>query len=520
MSATVFVIVTFLYLGIVAFLGYLGWKHTKNTKDYMVAGKEMHPFIMALSYGATFISTSAIVGFGGAASLFGLGLMWLVFMNIFVGIFIAFAVFGKRVHALAIELDTHTFPELIGRALKSRFAQGFAGAVIFIFMPLYAAAVMIGGARFLEESLKLRYDVALAILVLIIAIHVIAGGLKGVMYTDAFQGVLMFVGMIALLYITYRYVGGITEGHIKLTNLKNMIPAGLKAKGIEGWTEFPKSGSPMWWVLVSSLIAGVGIGVLAQPQLAVRFMTVKTTRELNRAVLVGGIFILGVVGSAYIVGALSNVFFYETMGKISFVAADKNIDKVIPLYISKATPQWFVYLFMLSLISAAMSTSSSQFHTMGTALSRDIVEETFEVRKVDTVTMTRIGIGITILVSTILAYVLPTNIIARATALFFGLCASTFLPAYMVIVFARKYMSRKWAVASMVVGFTLSLFWLLFVHAKEAQAFGIKPILPYPWVVVDPIFVSFPIALLVAFVPVIVNAIRGKTNEDVSGGDK
>ena len=61
--------------------------------------------------------------------------------------------------------------------------------------------------------------------------------------------------------------------------------------------------------MVSTIILGVGIGVLAQPQLAVRFMTVKSKRELNRAVVLGGLFILLIPGTAYMVGSLSNAWF-------------------------------------------------------------------------------------------------------------------------------------------------------------------------------------------------------------------
>lgn len=64
-----------LYLGVVGYLGYLGWRRTKNVSDYMLAGRQAHPVVMALSYGATFISTSAIVGFGGAAAMFGMSLI-------------------------------------------------------------------------------------------------------------------------------------------------------------------------------------------------------------------------------------------------------------------------------------------------------------------------------------------------------------------------------------------------------------------------------------------------------------
>ena len=57
------IIIIIIYLGVVGFLGFLGWRRTKNTQDYMLGGRRIHPAIMALSYGATFISTSAIVGF-------------------------------------------------------------------------------------------------------------------------------------------------------------------------------------------------------------------------------------------------------------------------------------------------------------------------------------------------------------------------------------------------------------------------------------------------------------------------
>ena len=82
------VIIAF-FLGAVAFLSYLGYRSTRSSKDYLVGGNSVHPFVMAMSYGAAFISTSAIVGFGGMAGLFGLGLLWLPFMNIAVGVLIA-----------------------------------------------------------------------------------------------------------------------------------------------------------------------------------------------------------------------------------------------------------------------------------------------------------------------------------------------------------------------------------------------------------------------------------------------
>ena len=75
-------IVIILYLAVLAYLGYVGYKQTKSSADYLIAGGDTHTFVMALSYGATFISTAAIVGFGGVAAWLGNSLLWLTFCNI------------------------------------------------------------------------------------------------------------------------------------------------------------------------------------------------------------------------------------------------------------------------------------------------------------------------------------------------------------------------------------------------------------------------------------------------------
>ena len=374
------VIVVVLFLLISAFLSYLGYRNTKNAQDYLVAGRKIHPLVMALSYGATFISTSAIVGFGGLAATMGLGLLWLTFLNIFLGIFIAFIFFGKRTRRMGHTLDAHTFPEFLSLRFQSRFVQGFAGALIFLGMPIYAASIIKGGANFIESYFNISYSTSLLFFVAIVAIYVWVGGLKGVMYTDAFQATIMFVAMIILLIFTYSKLGGVVNAHQQLSNLFSNPAIQEKvaksiAGGFNGWTSMPVSGSPMWWGLVSTIIAGVGIGVLSQPQLVVRFMTVKSDRELNRAVLSGGVFILAMTGVAFVVGALTNVIFFNDTGMTAIEAAGGVNDKIIPTFISSYIPEWFAAVFLTSMLAAAMSTLSSQFHTMGTAAGRDLYEK-------------------------------------------------------------------------------------------------------------------------------------------------
>ena len=497
--------VVVVYMIVTVYLGYFGFKSTKSGEDYLVAGRKVNPAIMALSYGAAFISTSAIIGFGGVAGVFGFSLLWLTFLNIFVGIFIAYAVIGKRVRRIGSALGALTFPELLGKIYNSKFLQVFSGVVVFLFMPLYAGVILIGGARFIEVSFSVDYRAALLLLSIIVAFYVVYGGLIAVIYTDAFQGIIMLASMLFLLISAYSLFGGIIQAHEALTSYNSLAAEMFKAKipGHLGWTAFPALGSAAWWTLVSSIILGVGIGVLAQPQLAVRLMTVKSDRDLDKAVPVGAFFIFVMVGTSFIVGALSNAYFLENLGKPSIAVAGGNVDKIIPKFINAMMPDWFIAVFMVTLLAAAMSTLSSQFHTIGSALGRDVFQTVLNGDSRKTVKVTRVAISIGILFSIILAYILPPSIIARGTAIFFALCASSFLPAYLGGLYWKKA-TKQGAIASTIFGFAASLIYLTFIHAKEAKELGISKLIfgkevlaSFPWTVIDPLVVVLPLSAII-----------------------
>ncbi len=516
----VFAVCTIVYLLIVLFLGYLGWKGTKGTDDYLLAGRKVHPALIALSYGATFISTSAIVGFGGVAAQLGMGLIWLAGLNIFFGILVAFIVFGKRTRKIGQKLGAVTFPDLMGKIFKSRFLQYACAFIIVVGMPLYSSAVMIGGAQFIKATFAVDYNLALIIFAAITAIYVIMGGLLAVIYTDSFQAIIMLAGMAILLGFTFTALGGITNAGQALTDMASLVPAADKAGGMTGWTSMPAPGSPIWLTLVTTIILGVGIGVLAQPQLIVRFMTAKDDKSLNRAIPIGGFFILMMPGVAYTVGALSNVYIYQHTGKLALAAAGGNVDSVIPTFINMALPDWFVVIFLLTLLAAAMSTLSALFHAMGTAAVNDIWG--CWRNKKPSMMEIKAFVLVMVVVSFALAYIMPGSIIARATAMFMGLCAAAFLPAFTHAIFSKKP-SALAATASLVAGAAAWFLWTAFVHVKESDPLGLsmflfhqKAVLPMPWQVVDPLIIALPLSVLTLAVVWAVERTMASKGEDVA----
>ncbi len=404
-------------------------------------------------------------------------------------------------------LDAHTFPELLGRRYESRFVQGFSALIILVFMPIYTAAILIGIARFIEVYLNIPFSTAFLAFLLVTACYVIWGGLKGVLYTSAFQGIIMIVVMVIIGITTYAGAGGIVKAHQSLTSLADLVPLSLKEIGHRGFTAMPQFASPLWWYVITTMIMGVGIGVIGQPQLNIRFMTLKTDRELNRSIPFTALFILLTTGIAFWVGALTNVLFYNHYLELSIQAVQGNVDKIIALYIERFYPPWFVALFLVTLVAAAMSANSSQFHTLGTSLSRDIFEQALLKGKsvAETTIVTRIGIVFSIFTTLILGLLLPEGIVAVATALFFSLCGATFIPVYLFGLY-WKGATKAGAKASILCGFFCSLFWMLFFHANEATAiglckalFGRDTLLGLPWSMIDPQVIALPIAFIVLF---------------------
>ena len=500
-------IIVIIYMFALALLGYFGYRQTKGASDFLLGNRKMNPFLVALSYGATFISASAIVGFGGVSATFGMGIQWLCMLNMLMGVIVAFIFFGRRTRSIGARNNAQTFPQFLGFHFNSRGIQIFVATVIFLGMPLYAAVVMKGGAVFIEQLFGIDYHIALLAFTLIVAAYVITGGIKGVLYTDALQAVIMFACMLLLLFLFYNKIGmGFTEANRELTNMADLVPERFKALGHQGWTAMPVTGSPQWYTLVTSLILGVGIGCLAQPQLVVRFMMVDSAKQLNRGILIGCLFIFITVGTIYHLGALSNVFFMKEDGK---VAADMigDMDKIIPLFISRVTPGWFSAVFMLCILSASMSTLSAQYHTMGAAFGSDAFPKLARKNNPNSSVGIRIGVLIAILASYVICYTLSAGIIARGTALFMGVCAATFLPVYFCILY-WKNVTRQGALASLWTGLFTFSFCMLFLHKAEAAPIGVCKALfgrdvlidVYPWFMIDPILFALPLSVIVLVV--------------------
>jgi len=503
----IFIIMLAIFIAATAFLGWYGYKHTKSNDQFLLGRNKTSPLIIALSYGATFLSASAVVGFGGQSAKYGMIMIWLVVLNLLVGLVVAFLIYGKRTRRIGREVGAFTFSDLLGKRYKSPSVRLLSASIILIGMPIYCAAVLLGGVNFLEATLGINKDLILIGFSVIVALYVTYGGVIAVMYNDALQAAIMFIGMIIILVFTYMTLGG--GANLDLTNLWDSanpaVIGPLADQGMNGWTSAPDFLSQAWLTVITTFMLGVGIGALAQPQLVVRFMSAKDDKTLNKSLIIGSIFMIAIVGSAYTVGALSNVFFTNEQGMIA-IEYVKNVDMIIPTFVNElfagvAFGDIFIVIFVLALLCASISTMSALLHTMGTSAGYDIMSEVKKKQKKEytdakSLRVTRICTLLIMIAIVIIAYVMPFNIIAKATSIFMGLTAAALLPAYTHSLYSKNP-NLFAAKCSIVVGLLSWAIWGFFINA------GIAGILGIPMVIndsllnfVDPLVISLPLSIL------------------------
>lgn len=518
-SMPIFITMMIVFVAVTISLGIYGYRNTKSNQDYLLGRNKSNPLIIALSYGATFLSASAIIGFGGQAAIHGMSMMWLCFLNMFVGLLVAFAVFGRRTRRLSVKLKASTFADLLGKIYDSKGIRAFTALLIVIMMPIYCAAVLKGGVNSLAviSGLTEYYDLILLALAVIVGVYVVYGGIIAVMYNDALQAAIMFLGMAVILIVTYSVLGGVTAANTALGDLWSQHIGEFATKtldGFNGWTSVPSFGTEEWLLVVSTFMLGVGLGALTQPQLAVRFMSAKDERTLDKSMIIGCIFIFVIVGAAYTIGPLSNVYFFNQHGMIAAEYVTSGVDYIIPTYILEVFKgisfgDIFVSLFLMSLLCASISTISALMHTIGSAGGYDLYSiygkrKGLKVTDVKGIKVNRSVTAIIMVLVVVYCYLMPSDIIAKATALFMGVTAAALLPTYAHGLYSKSP-RKDAATASIVLGSVSYMIWALFI-SKSMSSFlpickiltGNKVLFPDSWIsYIDPVLVALPISIIV-----------------------
>ena len=427
-------------------------KKVNQFTDYFIGNRTMGGFLLAMTLAATYISASSFIGGPGAAYKYGLG--WVLLSMIQVPtVLLSLGILGKKFAILARKYNAITLSDMLYSHYKSKLIVWFASIALIAAFIGAMTVQFVGGARLLQSSVGIPYDIGLLIFGIGTVIYTAFGGFRASILNDAFQGLVMIIGAILLLVAIIYAGGGITN---IMDRLNQIDPALLTPQGPDNFMDFPFMAS--FWVLVC-------FGVVGLPHTAVRCMAYKDSKAVHQGIIIGTTVVTIIMLTMHLSGALGRA-----------IISDLTIpDQIVPTLIIKVLPPLAAGIFLAAPLSAIMSTINAQLLQVSSVIIKDLFLTMRPNTKFSDKMLTRISIIITFIFGGLLIVAAwnPPEMIIWLNLLAFGGLEAVFLWPLVLGLYWKKANSTG-AFCSMFAG-AIS-YTLLAVYNIKIYAF--HPIVP------------------------------------------
>jgi sodium/proline symporter len=474
------------YVGILFLIGIFASRRVKSMSDYYVGGKNMGFWAVAFSARATGESGWLLIGLTGMGAIAGYSGYWVVAGEL-LGVFISWQFMAKRFKKRSDKYGAITIPDYLQSHFKSttHTLRIIAASVLVVFIIIYVASqIDVTGIAF-ESMLGIDYKLGALIGFLIVLTYIFIGGFVAAVWSDMFQGILMFFGLVLLPIVVWYSMDhgtGITEG----LNAIDPTLTQVMGRSNDGWMN-------IFTILGFSMI---GLGFLGSPQVYVRFMSIKSEKEIDKGKWIALLFTLLTDAAAVTIGILARIYFTKE-GQDPEGVLGKDGENVLSMMTHEFLPTILVAIFIAIVLSAIMSTIDSLLILASSAITRDFYQKIFrpDLKDEDLTNFSRlvtVGMAIAALGIAILLYNLyPERQIFWIMIFGWSGIAATFCPVIILSLFWKGY-SEKGAIASMITGF-MSVILFKFVFSNiEGVGNYLKEL--------DVLAPSFALAMIVGYI--------------------
>ncbi len=339
-------------------------------------------------------------------------------------------------------LGSKTMPDFFEKRYNSPKLKVIASVIVFVFLIPYTASLYNGLSSLFNNVFSVPYWVVVVVMAVLTGVYVIFGGYMATAINDFIQGVIMLVGIIAVVVAVLNSNGGFTEAVKSLAESKN---AGAEYTSLFGADPI----SLLFVVLLTSL------GTWGLPQMVGKFYSIKDEGAIKKGTIISTVFAIIVAGGCYFLGGFGRLY-HSKMAAGGFISETGAVlfDKVIPTMISELAPV-VVALIIVLVLSASMSTLSSLVLTSSSTLTLDVIKPRLsrkkEVSEKKSVLIMRLFIVFFIAISAVIA-ILKDSIwkdsvfIAQMMGVSWGALAGAFLAPFLYGLYWKK--TTKAAVAA------------------------------------------------------------------------
>lgn len=215
-SQIITLIVVVVYAAVMVSIGVITSRKTKNVNDFVFGGNKIGPWMTAFAFGTAYFSAVVFIGYAGQFGWgYGISAAWIGVGNALIGATLAWAVLGKRTRLMTKHLDAKTMPDFFMKRYGSTSLKTTAAVIVFLFMIPYTASVYNGLSRLFAMAFNLNspnaYQYVMIAMAVLSAIYVVLGGYSATAVNDFIQGMIMLVGISAVVICILNYNGGLSS---------------------------------------------------------------------------------------------------------------------------------------------------------------------------------------------------------------------------------------------------------------------------------------------------------------------
>ncbi|MCR5102261.1 MAG: sodium:solute symporter [Butyrivibrio sp.] len=457
-------VILILYFAILIAIGLYCRKNATDVNGFVLGGRSVGPWLTAFAYGTSYFSAVVFVGYAGQFGWkYGIAATWAGIGNAIIGSLLAWVILGRRTRIMTQHLNSATMPQFFGERFGSKSLKIGASVIIFIFLIPYTASLYNGLSRLFGMAFSIDYSVCIIIMAILTAIYVIAGGYMATAINDFIQGIIMLIGIVAVIAAVLNSKGGFIAALNGLASISDETVS--STPGVFASFFGPDPLNLMFVVILTSL------GTWGLPQMVQKFYAIKDEASISKGTIISTVFALVVAGGCYFLGGFGRLF----SDQIDIAA--NGYDSVVPTMLSNLSPG-MIALVVILVLSASMSTLSSLVITSSSTLTIDFLKDNFikDMEEKKQVLFIRAFVVVFIAISAVLAlvqYKVGVTFIAQMMGVSWGALAGAFLAPFMYSLYSKKV--------------TTASCWVCFIGSSVVMILNIVARSSFPAIMQSPI---------------------------------
>ena len=337
-------------------------KSAAGVQGFVLGGRNVGSWLTAFAFGTSYFSAVIFVGYAGQFGWkYGLASTWIGLGNALIGSLLAWRILGRRTRLMTQYLQSATMPDFFGQRFGSTALKVAASVIVFIFLVPYTASLYNGLSRLFGMAFGIDYTWCVVGMAVLTGAYVLLGGYMATAVNDFIQGMIMLVGICAVVMAVLNGNGGFTEAVSRLSQLPSEAAPTLNGAFVSFFGP-----QPLWLLGVVLLTS---LGTWGLPQMVGKFYAIRDEAAIRKGTFISTFFALIVAGGCYFLGGFGRLY----APVIEYTAKGTPVfDSIIPSMLA-SLPDLMIGIVIILVLSASMSTLSSLVLTSGSTLTLDII---------------------------------------------------------------------------------------------------------------------------------------------------